>query len=107
MRRSLEVVVSLALLICPSLVLAHGGHEHVVGTVERITSTTITVKTTSGAKSVALTTATRYYRGSDTKHPATSSDVKDGMRVVVHEGADGKAAAVHIPNRSPADGGTA
>jgi hypothetical protein len=107
MRKRFGVVAFLALLICPSLVLAHGGHEHVIGTVEQITSTAITVKTTSGSKSVALTTATRYYRGSDKAHPANARDVKGGMRVVVHEGADGKAAEVHIPNRSPADGGAA
>jgi hypothetical protein len=97
MKKRLEVLAFFALLIYPSLALAHGGHAHVVGTVEQITSTTITVKTASGTKSVLLSPATRYYRGSDTDHPANAGDVKAGMRVVVHEGADGKAAEVHIP----------
>ncbi len=97
MKTRLQILV-FALLILPSLALAHGGHEHVLGTVQKVTPTLIAVKTASGTIGVPLSPATRYYRGSDTKHPADAREVEPGMRVVIHEGADGKAAEVHIPH---------
>ena len=39
-------VVSVALLT--TIVTAHGGEEHVVGTVTKVTDTAVTVKTTAG-----------------------------------------------------------
>ena len=39
-------IVSLALL--PTIASAHGGEEHVIGTVTKISNTSVTVKTTAG-----------------------------------------------------------
>jgi hypothetical protein len=89
--------LAVLILIVPALAFAHGGHKHVVGTVASVNETTIQVKTSTGSTSVPLSAATRYYRGSGSKHPATAHEVQTGMRVVVHLGADGKAAEVHIP----------
>ena len=90
-------VFALAVLIVPALAVAHGGHKHVSGTVASMNETTIVVKTSAGKVSVPLSSTTRYYHGSDTKHPATANEIESGTRVVVHLSADGKAAEVHIP----------
>src|SRR2546428_7361172 len=86
------------LLIFPTLVFAHGGHKHVSGTVVSADKAAIVVKTATGNVSVPLSSTTKYYHGSDAKHPATSNEVESGMRVVVHLGGDGKAVEVHIPS---------
>jgi hypothetical protein len=91
------VVLAVALLFTPVVAVAHGGHPHVIGTVQQVTSSSITVKTANGAVTVPLNSETRYYRGAGTDHPATSHDVEAGMRVVVHENAHEQAAEVHIP----------
>lgn len=88
---------ALVVLIAPTIALAHGGHKHVSGTVVSVDQTAIVVKTSTGNVSVPLSSATRYYHGSSTNHPASANEVENGMRVVVHLGGDGKAAEVHIP----------
>lgn len=93
-------LIALALLIVPTLALAHGGHKHVSGTVVSADNTAIVVKTSTGNVSVPVSSTTRYYHGNDTKHPATASEVEIGMRVVVHLGADENAVEVHIPTVS-------
>jgi Copper binding periplasmic protein CusF len=89
---------AVVLLIVPTLVSAHGGHKHVSGTVVSADKTAIVVKTSAGNVSVPVSSTTKYYHGSDTKLPATASEVESGMRVVVHLGGDGKAVEVHIPS---------
>ena len=46
MQVALLAIVSLALI--PSIATAHGGEEHVTGTVTKISDTSVTVKTTAG-----------------------------------------------------------
>ena len=91
-----QFLVNLVLATFATIAFAHGGHKHVIGTVESMSATTIVVKTAAGSTSVPLSTETKYFRGSDTKHPAKASEVENKMRVVVHLGADGKAAEVHM-----------
>lgn len=90
-------VLAAVMLIVPALAFAHGGRKHVMGTVASMRPDTITVKTKTSTVSIPLSSATRYYHGSGTKNPARADEVRDGMRVVVHYGADGRAAEVHIP----------
>ena len=74
-------IVSLALL--PTLAIAHGGEEHVTGTVTKISDTSVTVKTTAG-KTVEVgfdAKMTTYERG---KQPIQKSDIKVGDRIVIH-----------------------
>jgi hypothetical protein len=83
-RRKIQVaffaIVSLALL--PTIVTAHGGEEHVTGTVAKISDTSVTVKTKEGkAVDVALDAKTTFARG---KTAIAKSDIKVGDRIVIH-----------------------
>lgn len=74
-----------ALLLVLSLGLplfAHGNMEHVLGTVVKISDHSLSVRVSDGTiKSVLLDDQTHFLQGSA---PATLSDIKIGMRVVIH-----------------------
>jgi hypothetical protein len=73
-------VVSVALLT--TIATAHGGEEHVVGTVTKVTDTAVTVKTTAGKTvEVGFDAKTTYQRA---KQPIQKSDIKVGDRIVIH-----------------------
>ncbi len=83
-RRKIQValfaIVSLALL--PTIGTAHGGEEHVTGTVAKISDTSVTVKTKEGkAVDVAFDAKTTYTRG---KTAIAKTDIKVGDRIVIH-----------------------
>ena len=61
-------------------VFAHGGFDHVTGTVVQMSNSVLTVKTTKGNVDVKLDAKTEISKG-DQK--AQSSDLKAGVRVVV------------------------
>jgi|ERR1700680_5128720 hypothetical protein len=96
MKKIVLILFALGSLI-PALAYAHGGHKHVIGTISSVESKTLVVKTSTGNVSVPISNTTRFYHGSGTQQEATLAEVQKGMRVVVHLGADGKAAEVHIP----------
>lgn len=81
--------ISLALtelLICTlllgTLTFAHGGMEHVMGTVTAITDHSLSVKTRDGAtKTVEFDSETKFVKGDAV---ATVKDVQIGSRVVIH-----------------------
>src|SRR5712671_2848978 len=76
------LVAVLALALIPAIVSAHGGEEHVVGTVTRVSDTSVTVKTTAGKiVEVGFDAKTTYARA---KLPIQKSDVKVGDRIVIH-----------------------
>jgi len=60
--------------------LAHGGFDHVIGTVVKTDTNVLTVKTTKGNVDVHLNAATEITRN-DQK--AAAADLKPGARVVV------------------------
>jgi hypothetical protein len=73
-------IVPLALL--PTIATAHGGEEHVIGTVTKISGTSVTVKTTAGkVVDVGFDAKTTYARG---KEPMQKTDIKAGDRIVIH-----------------------
>src|SRR6266853_4146550 len=73
-------IVSLALL--PTIARAHGGEEHVTGTVTKISDASVTVKTTAGKTvEVGFDAKTTYARG---KEPLQKTDIKVGDRIVIH-----------------------
>jgi len=73
-------IVSLALL--STIARAHGGEEHVTGTVTKISDTSVTVKTTAGKTvEVGFDTKTTYARA---KQPIQKTDIKVGDRIVIH-----------------------
>jgi hypothetical protein len=80
MHVAILAIVSLALL--PTIATAHGGEEHVTGTVTKISDTSVTVKTTAGKTvEVAFDAKTTYARA---KQPIEKTDIKVGDRIVIH-----------------------
>jgi hypothetical protein len=68
------------LLACAAQVLAHGGFDHVTGTVQKLENSVLTVKTAKGDVAVTLDAKTEITR--DDKS-AQAADLKAGVRVVV------------------------
>ena len=88
---------TLILIVCFALAavaaMAHGGEEHVIGTVTKVTDKSITVKTTAKEPvTVYVATATKFMKG---KAAAKITDLNVGDRVVIHatEGEDEKLVA--------------
>jgi hypothetical protein len=76
----------LVLVVCLSLgaivVLAHGGEEHVMGTVTKVTADSITVKTTAKEPvTVGVVPATKFMMG---KMAMKIDGLRVGDRVVIH-----------------------
>jgi hypothetical protein len=79
--KKLSLVVICSLLLS-TLAFAHGGMEHVLGTVTAVTENTLTVKTRDGAvKTVGFDGETKFMKGDAA---ATIKDVQVGSRVVIH-----------------------
>ena len=80
MRSLLSFALALALL--PTFAYAHGGMDHVMGTIASITPGSITVTTTDGgSQTVLLTPETKYERN---QTAITAKEIKVGERVVIH-----------------------
>ena len=81
-RRPSNIITSLLglLLACAAQVFAHGGFDHVTGTVQKLENSILTVKTAKGDVAVTLDAKTEITR--DDK-PAQAADLKAGVRVVV------------------------
>ncbi|HLH41539.1 MAG TPA: hypothetical protein VKV74_01040 [Bryobacteraceae bacterium] len=68
--------------LAAAMVLAHGGLQHVMGTVTLVGGASVTVRTTAGKTvQVAVDAKTTYSRASKA---VQKSDVKVGDRVVIH-----------------------
>ena len=78
---ALLAIMSLALL--PTIVTAHGGEEHVTGTVTKISDTSVTVKTTAG-KTVEVGFEAKMTTYERAKQPIQKADIKVGDKVVIH-----------------------
>lgn len=69
------------LLFAAALTFAHGGFEHVMGTVTKVTPQTVTVQTTANKTvDVAINEKTTYARGTV---KVAAGDLKVGDRVVI------------------------
>lgn len=69
-------------LLLSALVFAHGGTEHVMGTVNAITDHSLLIQTSDGTvTAVEFDSETKFIKGGS---PATVKDVQVGSRVVVH-----------------------
>ncbi|MFY9947419.1 MAG: DUF5666 domain-containing protein [Candidatus Sulfotelmatobacter sp.] len=83
-----SIATAALILILSTIVLAHGDQQHVMGTVTKIDSGSITVKTTTGeVKVVMVLPTTKFVRGSAA---VTAQDVRVGDRVVIHAKPDGE-----------------
>jgi len=78
--RKASVWLSLSLLALAAQLAAHGGFDHVIGTVVKIENHVLTVKTAKGKMDVRLNEKTEITKN-DQK--AQTSDLKPGTRVVV------------------------
>ena len=76
-------LVAVALALLPTIVSAHGGEEHVIGTVTKVSDTSVTVKTTAG-KIVEVGFDAKMTTYARAKVPTQKSDVKVGDRIVIH-----------------------
>ncbi len=83
MNRNIRTTISrfLAATILAATALAHGGFEHVMGTVSKVSAQSVTV-TTAAKKNVdvGLNAKTTYTKGDKA---ATAADMKVGDRVVI------------------------
>lgn len=76
------------LLLATTIVFAHGDEQHVMGTVAKITDSTITVKTTDARSvDVSVTPDTKFTKAGQ---PISAKDVKQGDRVVIHAKKNGE-----------------
>ncbi|MGA9798619.1 MAG: DUF5666 domain-containing protein [Terriglobales bacterium] len=84
MKKISSVLISVVIctLVFGTLAFAHGGMDHVLGTVTAITEHSLSVKTRDGAiKTVEFDSETKFLKGDA---PATLKDVQVGSRVVIH-----------------------
>ena len=103
--RSLAVLLSFGLLAVASL--AHGDFKHVIGTVEKTSADSVTVKTAAGTSVEVklLATTTFVMRSAGVDKPAKFSDLAVGDRVVIHARLKGdtlEAAEVRFSAPAPA-----
>lgn len=83
LKSQFALLTVLALALLPTIVSAHGGEEHVIGTVTKVSDTSVTVKTTAGKiVEVGFDAKTTTYARA--KMPTQKSDVKVGDRIVIH-----------------------
>lgn len=82
-RRALIAILGIvAVVLTSTIAAAHGGEEHVIGTVTSISDASITVKTTAGKiVEVGFDPKTTFARAKQTMQ---KSDIKVGDRVVIH-----------------------
>ena len=78
MYRSSSIIISLFILTLQ--LLAHGGFDHVIGTVVKVENNVLTVKTAKGNVDVKLDDKTEI---TQSDHKAAVADLKAGARVVV------------------------
>jgi hypothetical protein len=86
-------IALIALLIAPMIAFAHGGLEHVRGTIAAISDQSVTVTTTSGKTVEVLLDAQTTYARAD--KPIQKTDLKVGDRVVIHAAEKGTTLTAH------------
>jgi len=91
-----KIAATLVLTLGATLALAHNGVEHVMGTLNAKSDTSVTVETTKHTKVTVLLDKATTYSFNDKN--ASLGDLKVGERVVVNakEGADEKLHGVSI-----------
>ena len=92
--------VVLSLLLCAAAALAHGGLEHIRGTVSKVAAASLTVSSPDGkAVEVFVNASTIYSRGGQAVHFA---DIRAGDRVVIHAEKSGGKWTAHTVEAGPA-----
>lgn len=84
-----------AMILIAGVAYAHGGMEHIMGTVVSMTDNSITVKTMAGKTQTVNTTADTKYTQMD--KPIVMKDLKEGDRIVIEVvKKDGKLIAAEV-----------
>jgi hypothetical protein len=86
-------VLLVALAIAPVIAFAHGGLEHVRGTVAKVSDQSVTVTTATGKTVEVLLDAQTTFARAD--KPIQKSDLKIGDRVVIHAAEKGTTLTAH------------
>ena len=88
-----HAAIFLMIVFIASFAFAHGNEEHVMGTVAKISSNSITVQTTNNeTKEVAVTEKTSFENAGA---PGKLDELKVGDRVVIHAGKEGNKLVAH------------
>jgi len=88
-KQSLRLAATLfsLMLSLSTIAFAHGDQQHILGTVTKVQTGSISVNTTAGEiKTVMVLPTTKFLKGSAA---VTLQDVKVGDRVVIHAKPDG------------------
>src|SRR5262249_31600765 len=82
MNRNRNIIITsvFLLLAFAALTFAHGGFDHVMGSVVKVENNVLTVKTARGVVAVKLDAKTEFTKSD---HPAAIADLIPGSRVVV------------------------
>jgi hypothetical protein len=92
-RNQIALTIAFVVALLPAVAFAHGGFEHVMGTVSKISDTSVTVTTAAGKSvDVALDAKTTYARATQALQRA---DLKVGDRVVIDAVKTGDKLAAH------------
>ena len=87
----------LVLLVCVTVAAiglhAHGGEEHVMGTVTKVTDAAIVVKTAKGSATVAVASTTKFIKG---KAAAKVSDLNVGDRAAYLQANPGRVVQLRL-----------
>jgi hypothetical protein len=76
------ILAIMVIALIPAIASAHGGEEHVVGTITKVSDSAVTVKTTAGkTEHVGLDAKTICTRGDQS---IQKTDIHVGDRVVIH-----------------------
>jgi hypothetical protein len=84
-----------------NLLIAHGGFDHVIGTVVKVENNVLTVKTTKGNVDVTLNDKTEITKSNQ---KAELTDLKPGTRVVVDVPEGSKDRVAHSVKVGAAEG---
>ena len=94
-----RALIALFAVVAAPAVWAHGGQEHVMGTVSSASATELVVKTTTGAeKTIQLTADTKVEKDGEL---STAADLQPGQRVVVHTRKQGDALTAVLIKTGP------
>jgi uncharacterized membrane protein len=79
----IALIAILSLALVPTIATAHGGEEHVIGTVTKISDASVTVKTAAG-KTVEVGFDAKMTTYERAKQPIQKTDIRVGDRIVIH-----------------------
>ncbi len=79
----IALLAIMAIALLPTIATAHGGEEHVTGTVTAVSDSAVTVKTTAG-KTVEVGFDAKMTTYERAKQPIQKTDIRVGDKIVIH-----------------------